>query len=363
MKKPLLLLTYLLTLLPVSAHAWWNDDWSFRKQLTLDTSAAGADIKGTLDNVPVLVRLHSGNFNYFLDLKQNGDDLRFIAGDDKTPLKYHIEKLDPINDIALIWVKVPKLAGSSNQNRIWMYYGNSAAVAAQDAPGTYDVHQALDYHFANQKGAPKDQTAYGNQPAQYTAKGVPTGLIGGGAHFDVGQRLQIPASPSLAMKPDSGWTLTAWVKIDGPEKDAYLMERRDAGQTLTVGIDGTAVYAQLGEGDKHVRTPAGAALTPGHWHHLAVTLGAGALSIYIDGQQASTVPVTAKEMSGDVVLGGAAAGGHDFSGDLDELEIANVARGADWIKTASGNQGVDSKFIAYGNDEQADAGGAAPSSP
>jgi len=357
MKKPLLLLTYLLTLLPVSAHAWWNDDWSFRKQLTLDTSAAGGDIKGNLDNFPVLVRLHSGNFNYFLDLKKNGADLRFIAGDDKTPLKYHVEKLDPINDIALIWVKVPKLAGSSNQNKIWMYYGNSAAVAAQDAAGTYEVHQALDYHLDNKKGLPKDQTAYGNQPSQYTAKTVPTGLIGGGAKFDAGQRLQIPASPSLTMKPDSGWTLSAWVKIAGPQKDAYLVERHDAGQALTVGIDGTAVYAELSDGAGKVRTPAGAALTPGHWHHLAVVLGNGALSLYIDGRQASTVTAALKGMSGDIVLGGAAGGGHDFTGDVDEVEVASVARSADWIKAASGDEGVDSKFIAYGSDEQADAGG------
>lgn len=357
MKKPLLLLTYLLTLLPVSAHAWWNDDWSFRKQLTLDTSAAGADIKGNLDQFPVLVRLHSGNFNYFLDLKQGGDDLRFIAGDDKTPLKYHIEKLDPVADVALIWVKVPKLAGSSNQNRIWMYYGNSAAVAAQNAAGTYDVHRALDYHLDNQKGAPKDQTAYGNQPSQFTARIVPTGLIGGGAEFDAGRRLQIPASPSLAMKPDSGWTLSAWVRIDGPEKDAYLMERSDAGQALTVGVDGTAVYAQLSGKGKPIRTPAGAALTPGHWHHVAVVLGNGAISLYIDGAQASTVPVTLQPMSGDVVVGGAAGGGHDFTGEVDELQIANVARGADWIKAGAGSQGVDAKFVAYGNDEQADAGG------
>lgn len=363
MKKPLLLLTYLLTLLPVSAHAWWNDDWSFRKQLTLDTSAAGGDIKGNLDDFPVLVRLHSGNFSYFLDLKKSGDDLRFIAGDDKTPLKYQIEKLDPISDIALIWVKVPKLAGSSNQNKIWMYYGNSSAVAAQDAAGTYDVHQALDYHLDNQKGMPKDQTAYGNQPSQYTAKTVPTGLIGGAAEFAAGQRLEIPASPSLAMKPDAGWTLSAWVKIDGPQKDAYLMERRDAGQTLTVGIDGTAVYAGLSGQGKPVRTPAGAALTPKHWHHLAVTLGGGNLAIYVDGEQASSVPVTLKAMSGDVVLGGAAAGGHDFAGKLDELEIANVARNADWIKAAARSEGVDSKFVAYGNDEQADSGGGSSTLP
>ena len=43
---------------------------------------------------PVLVRLHVGNFGYFADTKPDGADVRFIAGDDKTPLAFHIESWD-----------------------------------------------------------------------------------------------------------------------------------------------------------------------------------------------------------------------------------------------------------------------------
>ena len=38
MKRFLALLTLLLVL-PMSAHAWWNAEWKFRKKITLDTSA------------------------------------------------------------------------------------------------------------------------------------------------------------------------------------------------------------------------------------------------------------------------------------------------------------------------------------
>ena len=37
--------------------AWWNADWPYRKQITVDASAAGANIAGSPENVPVLVRL------------------------------------------------------------------------------------------------------------------------------------------------------------------------------------------------------------------------------------------------------------------------------------------------------------------
>ena len=77
-----------------SALAWWNDDWAYRKEITFDLSPTGAAIGGSATDVPVLVRLSLGNFAYFGDTKPDGSDLRFIAADDKTPLKFHVERYD-----------------------------------------------------------------------------------------------------------------------------------------------------------------------------------------------------------------------------------------------------------------------------
>ena len=35
-----------LSMLPSSALAWWNHDWSFRKQITIDTSAKSGRVHG-----------------------------------------------------------------------------------------------------------------------------------------------------------------------------------------------------------------------------------------------------------------------------------------------------------------------------
>ena len=50
--------------------AWWNKDWVNRNNVTI-TAPAGA----ALAQVPVLVRLHTGNFS-FVDAKLDGSDAR-----------------------------------------------------------------------------------------------------------------------------------------------------------------------------------------------------------------------------------------------------------------------------------------------
>ena len=146
-------LLLLLSLPTVGRAAWWNNDWNFRKEITFDLTPAGANVSGTPIDVPILVRLHLGNFAYFNDTKADGSDLRFVAGDDKTPLKFHIERYDPTNQIAFVWVRIPRIAGGTNNEKVYLYYGNAKAPAAADGAGTYDVNQTLVYHLSESQAA------------------------------------------------------------------------------------------------------------------------------------------------------------------------------------------------------------------
>ena len=114
--------------------------------MAFDTSASAADIKENLNEIPVLLRLHTGNFN-FANAKEDGSDIRFLAGDDKMPLKFHKESYDQANEIALFWVKVPRILAGSKGDFIWMYYGNKSAASVPDQAGTFDVNQVLVYHL------------------------------------------------------------------------------------------------------------------------------------------------------------------------------------------------------------------------
>ena len=137
MRVPAYTIALLLSLFSAASHAWWNEDWSARKKITL-TNTAGAVV-----DAPVLIRLHTGNFD-FLSANENGSDLRVVAGDDTTELKFHIEKWDGINQLALVWVKFPSLA---SRTEAWLYFGNLTASPVADSTTTYDAASAV-YHLS-----------------------------------------------------------------------------------------------------------------------------------------------------------------------------------------------------------------------
>jgi biopolymer transport protein ExbB len=150
-------------LLPAAAQAssWWQKDWAYRREITVDTTSKGVPVSGPIARTPLLIRLHSGNFN-FDAAAQNGADLRFIAGDDKTPLAYHIESFDPLLGVALVWVDLKDLPVGATRT-IYLYYGNKKASPTVDSQGTFDPDYTLVYHFdAGAGAAPKDKTAFGN---------------------------------------------------------------------------------------------------------------------------------------------------------------------------------------------------------
>lgn len=124
--------------LPATAHAWWQDDWHYRKQISVDTTAQGA-ATSALGRTALLVRLHTGNFT-FDGVKDDGADLRFVSADDKTVFNHQIESFDPLMGMALIWVDVPKVEGGQRQE-LWMYYGNQKAPATGN--GQLDVRPEL----------------------------------------------------------------------------------------------------------------------------------------------------------------------------------------------------------------------------
>ena len=329
-------------LLPGLSHAWWSGDWDTRKKLTLNTAQVGT--KEALNQVPVLVRLHTGDFD-FGNVKENGGDLRFVADDDKTPLKYHIEKFDPVNEMALVWVQVPKLT-PGKADSIWMYSGNSKATPADDAKATYDASQIAVYHFDGTEAVPQDRSGNGNNATQSTAKLGDGSLIGRGATFDGGNTITIPASPTLKLVAAQGYTVSAWIKTAVVQNNAVLFQQQDGAKSISLSILGGKLVAAAGA----TETPKTMDLKPGSWHHVALTAGQN-LTVYLDGLEIAQVPVTLADMQGEVTVG------KGFVGEMDELEISGVVRPADWIKVAAEGQGSDALLLGYGQDEGNSGGG------
>jgi biopolymer transport protein ExbB len=343
-------------LIPVVALAasWWNNDWKYRKEVGFDLSPTGADIAGTPQDVPVLVRLSLANFGYFNDTKSDGSDFRLVTGDDKTPLKFHFEKYDPQSQIALLWVRAPQITGGSKTDKIYAYYGNADAPAAADIPGTYDAQQALVLSFAETSGLPQDSTAYKNNPAASTAVLAPA-LIAGGAKFAGKESITVPATASLRLLPNQGLTASAWLRIEAPQQAAVLA-LTDGAKSIELDLAGTKVAVRAALGGAPVTVTSAADLTMSQWHHVAFTAASGKLTLYVDGVAAGSAPVTLEEVGGNFTVG-AVNGAKFLTGDIDEVQVSKVARSPEWIKASALGQGMDANLVVYGADGQREGGG------
>jgi biopolymer transport protein ExbB len=244
-----------------SASAWWNADWGSRMKITADSGPKGANVSEPIGRAQVLIRLHSGNFN-FDTARENGEDLRVIAGDDRTPLNFHIERFDGLVDqIGLIWVDIPDLAPGTASS-FYLYWGNKSAQPGGDIKATYDPDQLLVYHFGEENGVPHDATGYGNN-ALTAGKRDDGGMIGYGLRLDGTTPVQIPASPSLAIAAGQAKTWSIWARPNDGVNTGVLFNQRDGQNAFTIGLDHGIAYAEIETADGKIRTSAGPSVAMG----------------------------------------------------------------------------------------------------
>jgi biopolymer transport protein ExbB len=341
----------MLALCSSSAMAWWNDEWEMRKKITIDASAAGANITDPIGAAPVLVRLHMGNFR-FSSAKEDGSDIRFVAGDDKTPLKYHVEKFDSLLGEALVWVGANVQAGGKTD--IWLYYGNKKAVAAPDAKGTYDPDASLVYHFAERGTPAMDSTVWAHN-ATAAGQSADGAIIGSGVRLDGHAAFALPSTPTMAFPAASAFSLSLWAKPAAQTPNAILYSRREGADALVVGLDNGAPFVEVANAGAVSRSAAGAPVVANTWRHIAVVADAGHVTLYLDGAVYAKLDAVLPALQSAAALGpetDAATPG--FVGDIDELQMAKAARSAGFVKFAAISQGSDpSKLVSFSVDEEA----------
>src|SRR5450830_1641211 len=304
--------------LPATAHAWWQDDWHYRKQISVDTTAQGAAINQALGRTALLVRLHTGNFT-FDGVKDDGSDVRFVSADNKTVFNHQIESFDPLMGMALIWVDVPKVEGGQRQD-LWMYYGN------QKAP------------------------AYANGALNATGSSI-DGVVGRALQFS-GQPLLLPASPSLQHTAGSAFTFSAWLRLDQASGEQIVLARREGLHSLLLGLNQGTPFVEI-DGQRAVSTQP---LNPGQWQHLAFTAEGEKLVLYVNGRETASLAVAMPAFNTRLAIGAdlpEAASPHlPFAGAMDELRLSKVARPATLLLADANAQGAESKLVAYGVDEE-----------
>ncbi len=315
----------------VFANAEWNPDWTARKKITID--AVG--ITQAVSQPSVVVRLHSGNFD-FTSVNVDGSDIRFIAEDDKTELKFYVEKFDAVNELAIIWVQVPQISEANKEGHIWLYFGNESAASTASPKIMVDANTVAKFQFS-EKALLQDSSAAGLfATGKITAQKA--GLIGESAIF-TGEALVIPAS--AATNASAGYTWSAWVKPAALPQTASLYSQEN---NINLAID--AQKLTLSVADIAI---SGGELKPAVWQHVAFTLNAGKAVLFLNGVEIATGDVPTVDTATDIKIG------EGFAGEIDELEIANAARTVSYLKLTAMSQGVDSKLLTIAEGEGGDA--------
>jgi biopolymer transport protein ExbB len=331
------ILALLLLTLPAIAQAWWNKDWKERTEITLNTTAAGVQTQQAATGITVPVRLHSGNFD-FVSAKQDGSDLRVMAGDDKTPLKFWIERYDSINELGILWVQLPSVQPGTDKNVFYVYGGNDKAPAESPDAAIYDSATTAVFHFSAKDGIAADQTDTIKSSAAVPLE--PNGLIGQSAHPN-GTAITWPANDKLKVPANGPLSIALWVKPDAAA--GVLFHQGPLQITLKSGTLG----AQLGK-----TNVAGGQIAAATWSQIALTLGSGKATLYVNGAQAGQADLAspAPAIEGDVQVG------EGYQGLVDELQIASTTRSAEWIKLGYAAQSADAKLVASKTQTTDDAG-------
>ena len=314
---------------PLQANAWWNKDWTQRTRVTLNTSAQGLETKEPATAVAVAVRLHSGNFD-FVSAKEDGADLRVVAGDDKTPLKFSVERFDGINELAVLWVQVPTVAPGSEKNNLYVYSGNkkapAEAVNVADRGG-FDAATLAAVHFSDQEAVGADHQGVLKTAAPIAVEA--NGLLAGSAKLD-GKPVTWQANDQVKVDAGGAVTVSLWIKPDA-SKSGTLLKWGSLALTLQAGKLGARIEKA---------TLAGGDVKPTAWTQAALTVGAGKAVLYVNGVEAARGDVTLPALSGPLQIG------EGITGLADELQIASTVRSAEWLRVAAGAQGAESKLVA-----------------
>ncbi|THF58680.1 MotA/TolQ/ExbB proton channel family protein [Pseudothauera rhizosphaerae] len=363
----LFLLGFALSGVASAETPWWQSDWKYRKPLTINAAAAG--LGESTGRVPVLVRLHSGNFA-FDGVAADGKDIRFVGADGRSVLAHQIELFDASVGMALIWVDVPAISAGAPQT-VWMYYGNENAPVGGNGQLTFDPDYVTVYHFGEQSGASRDTTAYSNH-ARNTLATAADGAVGRGLRFE-GQPLEVPASPSLAIAEGGALTFSAWVRAEQVGPNQVIYARRFGASALLVGLDNGVPFVEV----NGVRAVGDGPVNVGQHVHLALTAGNGQAVLYVDGRAAAILEAALPALNSDTLIGGdvalppvptdavdaaatpdaAAATAatvtfNPFIGVIDEVRVSKVARSPALIQADARSQGPGAQLLAFGEDEQ-----------
>jgi hypothetical protein len=350
-----------------------NPSWRYRTRLILNTSASGADVHGAVFNFPVYIILTQWNFD-FTQAMANGEDIRFTKSDG-APLTCEIEKWDPRNGFAELWVKVDTVLGDNNSQNIIMYWGadstsarRGSATSMHSGAAVFDTANGFQgvWHLAeSDSDTAHDATAnhYNGVPCFSQRGSLSYGNMGLSRFFNGSGCIVMPQTETskLDIPPNGIYTISAWVSAAMPDttsKVKMILGKGGDKYCLAMCSEEWVSRWEMVLAPKSLTD-----INPvyfGVWYYVVgVSSGAGQY-LYINGALVQpsdsafphlvSIPRTT---GGNFTIGGLSCGQDSlqgcgyFNGFISEVRFSNVLRSADWIKLCYANQQPMNRLVVF----------------
>lgn len=274
----------------------------------------------------------------------NGYDIRF-ADNAGNPLDFQLEKYNGATGQIVAWVKIPTLTNGSNVT-IQILYGNSAVMTDQSTNATWSSGYNGVWHFNNNVN---DVSGSGITSVNNGSTNQAAGKIGDARNFvRPNHWVELTNFGNL----NTNFTITGWINpSDVTQADQRIFAddvNNTGGYSLSLGDGGSGRLRFFARGTTPVSLDVTSLLMVNNtWYHIAAVadVTGNIKRIYINGVERVNGAITGTwgTDAGNASIGGETAAGETgarFSGNLDEIRVANRALSAGWLATeyASQNQ-------------------------
>jgi hypothetical protein len=337
-----------------SAGEWWNINWHFRKQITID------QVDSALNNFPVLISLTDSNLAS--KAQADGDDIVFTDALRKK-LNHEVELFNGLSGQLVAWVQAD--LSSTTDTTLYMYYGNPEATNQQNGSGTWDSYFVMVQHLEETSNPVTDSTAYHND-GTYTGSGQDVaGKIDGADYFrgkgtpPPQDHIAVPHSNSLNFGTGS-FTISVWVKFaNNPSADYDILRKGcttnqpPSPANYKMEVLGNKLSANLHRDDRSDATvTSSGSYGDDSWHFVVFQRETQTMRLYVDASLIGSAGSADHDMTNgaNMSIGSKDTYNDDFyAGTIDEVEVSTTARSVAWIK-ASYDQ-ANGNLVVYGAEE------------
>ena len=180
------------------------------------------------------------------------------------------------------------------------------------------------------------------------------GLNGLAPIFQGSQFIKVPGV--TALKPETGLTLSAWIRINSSDSLGSDITTMGGNYGLHVNKDGTLLFNlstdQPPPDHMWNLTSNGLPIRDSLWHYVVGTFDGITMRVFLDGlENTAVIPIGKMNylLGKDFWIGrhGNDSIGYNFFGSLDEVQVSPHARTLDWIRLSFKNQKRPSPLILF----------------